>query len=221
MRGCIGADCTIRARMLLDPLKRIRRVALGSGGRHASAAMRCGEQALVDEAIVAYRNAVECNPRAEPAPGDLLFALLHRCESPAEFLHEARRWARFAVPQLPPPVAFRNAAIAERRLRIGYVSADLCGSLLAFHDEERFELFCYDGTAQPDPISAKLKQHRATWRPAGNARRRSACLPGAGTTGSTSWWISPATPAAIVCALSRGDWPRCRSAAAAVPPLRV
>jgi protein O-GlcNAc transferase len=131
------------------------------------------EQALVDEAIVAYRNAIECDPRTEPAGGNLLFALLHRLESPAEYLRDAKRWASFARPQPSPPVALKNAAVAERRLRVGYVSADLrthaispfIESLLAFHDKERFELLCYDGTAEPDRVSAKLREHGVLWRP--------------------------------------------------------
>ena len=131
------------------------------------------ELALVDEAIAAYRRAVECEPRAEPAGGNLLFALLHRSESPLECLQEARRWATFAVPaDLPVPAPFRQAADPARRLRLGYVSADVRNhamapfieAMLAGHDAERFDVYCYDGTPHTDATSARLRAHRAHWR---------------------------------------------------------
>lgn len=134
------------------------------------------ELALVDEAIAAYRRAIECDPRTEPAGGNLLFALLHRSESPAECLREAKRWATFAVPRDSTAAApFTRVADPERRLRVGYVSADFrthamssfIEALLAWHDTERFELVCYDGTSRSDRVSALLQEYDALWRPTG------------------------------------------------------
>jgi protein O-GlcNAc transferase len=133
------------------------------------------ELALVDDAIAAYRHAVECEPAAEPAGGNLLFALLHRLESPAEYLREARRWAKFALPHDgTPATSFPNTREPERSLRIGYVSADIRNhamapfieAMLAWHDAARFELVCYDGTPQADEVSARLRGYAAHWRPA-------------------------------------------------------
>ncbi|HKQ27938.1 MAG TPA: glycosyltransferase [Burkholderiales bacterium] len=132
------------------------------------------ELALVDDAIAAYRGAVDREPAAEPAGGNLLFALLHRLESPAAYLHEARRWARFASPpDAASAESFSNTRKAGRRLRIGYVSADMRNhamapfieAMLAWHDTARFELVCYDGTPKADDVSARLRSHVTHWRP--------------------------------------------------------
>ena len=131
------------------------------------------ELALVDEAIAAYRRAIECDPRAEPAGGNLLFALLHRSESPAECLREAQRWARDAVTRPSTPATFDHARDPARRLRIGYVSADLRNhamapfieAMLQWHDAAAFELVCYDGTPAGDAVSARLRSYGAQWRP--------------------------------------------------------
>lgn len=131
------------------------------------------ELALVDEAISAYRRAVECDPAAEPAGGNLLFALLHREESPATCLQEARRWARVAIRNdAPRCISFDNSPAPERRLRIGYVSADLrthamapfVEAMLAFHDRRGFEVVCYDGTRHSDEYSARLQSYETQWR---------------------------------------------------------
>ena len=173
------ADCHARAGDMQAAARSLE-AALALAPREAQLWTKLGyarwELALVDEAIAAYRRAIECDPRAEPAGGNLLFALLHRSESPAECLREAKRWAKFSVPQDAVAAAsLPNSAIPKRRLRIGYVSADLRNhamasfieAMLAWHDAQRFELVCYDGTPHTDAVSARLREYGALWRPAG------------------------------------------------------
>jgi predicted O-linked N-acetylglucosamine transferase (SPINDLY family) len=172
------ADCRARAGDLHGAARRLE-AALALEPRAAQLWTKLGyarwELALVDEAIDAYRRAVDCVPGTEPAAGNLLFALLHRMESPAQYLVEAKRWARCALPPGAPAAPFANAAEPERRLRVGYVSADFrthamspfIESLLASHDTTRFELVCYDATAQGDKVSARLRGYGAAWRAVG------------------------------------------------------
>jgi predicted O-linked N-acetylglucosamine transferase (SPINDLY family) len=171
------ADCHARAGDL-QSAARCLETALGLAPREPMLWTKLGyarwELALVDEAIAAYRHAVACDPRAEPAGGNLLFALLHRSESPAEGLAEAKRWAQCAAPA-PAAAAFANSPDPDRRLRIGYVSADLRNhamapfieAILAWRDAERFDVACYDGTAHPDEVSTRLQGYGALWRPIG------------------------------------------------------
>jgi protein O-GlcNAc transferase len=171
------ADCHARAGDM-EGAARCLEAALALAPRETKLWTKLGyarwELGLVDDAIAAYRHAVECEPAAEPAGGNLLFALLHRLESPAEYLREARRWAKFASPHDGRPAkSFPNTRKPERRLRIGYVSADMRNhamapfieAMLAWHDPARFELICYDGTPQADDVSARLHRHVAQWRP--------------------------------------------------------
>ena len=70
-----------------------------------------------------------------------------------------------------PPPAFANNRDPERRLRIGYLSADLRAHSVAFflagllqrHDHARFEVIAYDDTAQPDPVSRMLRAFCDRW----------------------------------------------------------
>jgi len=170
------ADCRVRAGDMQGAARRLE-AALALAPREAKLWTKLGyalwELAAVDEAIAAYRKAIECDPRTEPAGGNLLFALLHRSESPAECLREAKRWASQTLARAQANV-FAPSAEPERRLRVGYVSGDFrthamssfIEALLAFHDERRFELFCYDCTPQSDQVSKRLREYGALWRAA-------------------------------------------------------
>ena len=86
---------------------------------------------------------------------------------------EAAKYARaHAIPLVgaiePRPVQ----PLAGRRLRIGYVSADFrehpvpyfLEPILACHDHERVEVFCYADVPQPDATTKRLRAHADVWR---------------------------------------------------------
>ena len=60
----------------------------------------------------------------------------------------------------------------ERRLRIGYVSPDFrehsvaffIESLLAGHNRDQVEVFCYADVNWEDSVTARLQQHASRWR---------------------------------------------------------
>ena len=70
---------------------------------------------------------------------------------------------------LPPPRPPRS----EGRLRIGYVSSDLrdhsvaffVESVLAAHDRDRFDLYCYATSARGDSVTRRLQALVGNWRP--------------------------------------------------------
>ena len=83
----------------------------------------------------------------------------------AEVFKAHRSWAqRYAdrIPLLRPHAHDRDP---ERRLKIGYVSADFrrhavshfVEPLLAGHDRERVEVFCYSAAAHADDVTARLQ----------------------------------------------------------------
>lgn len=85
--------------------------------------------------------------------------------APAEVLRAHRSWAqRYAdrIPLMRPHTSDRDP---ERRLKVGYVSADFrrhavshfVEPLLAGHDRERVDVYCYSSVAAPDDVTERLK----------------------------------------------------------------
>ena len=129
-------------------------------------------QGMMDDAIAAARKSVELAPNNSISCSNLLL-YLHYTEkaTPQEIFAEHRRWGeRHGV----------SRAIATQRverptngkLRIGYVSADFRGQsvahfiepILANHDREKFEIFCYASSHQNDSVTTRLKRYAHTWR---------------------------------------------------------
>jgi predicted O-linked N-acetylglucosamine transferase (SPINDLY family) len=135
------------------------------------AALRSAGQ--IPEAVAAFRRATmgPCSPKAA---SNLLYAMLLDPAYDQNAVRDAcQQWdLTYAVPlrsQIPPN---ENDRSPERRLRIGYVSPDLgnhpvgrfMAPLLANHDHEKFEIFCYCDHAQSDPISRRNRAHADQWR---------------------------------------------------------
>ena len=65
-----------------------------------------------------------------------------------------------------------NDRSPDRRLRIGYVSPDFrdhaesffTAPLLAAHDHQDFEIYCYSDVVQPDPVTTRLGSYADVWR---------------------------------------------------------
>jgi predicted O-linked N-acetylglucosamine transferase (SPINDLY family) len=128
----------------------------------------------VDAAIRAYRQAIEIRPDFPMAHSNLLLALHYRPEIDDESLFQEHcRWdeqhARPLAIGAPPHANDRHP---ERRLRVGYVSADFRAHsvayfvecLLANHDRSQAEVFCYANVAAPDAVTARLRGIVSQWR---------------------------------------------------------
>lgn len=151
--------------------------ALEADPDNAAAWQRLGdlrfELALVEEAIAAYRVALEREPRLLRARSNLLFALAHREDDGRALLEEHRRWAVFAAerPHIPAH-AFPNQRDPRRSLRVAYVSADFRGHaismfiepVLARHDPAQVTVYCYDNAPSQDLIAKRLRGYAVVWR---------------------------------------------------------
>ena len=59
----------------------------------------------------------------------------------------------------------------SRRLKVGYVSPDLCQHSVAYfiepllraHNRQAVEVYCYADVVRPDPITARLKEYADHW----------------------------------------------------------
>jgi predicted O-linked N-acetylglucosamine transferase (SPINDLY family) len=129
---------------------------------------------VLDDAIAAYRHAIELRPDLAVAHNNLVFLpQYHPGYDARAIAEEQRRFNRqFAEPLKKFIQPHANNRDPDRRLRIGYVSADFLAHasanfllpLFGNHDSKRVEIFCYAEVARPDEISERFKK-LGQWRP--------------------------------------------------------
>lgn len=128
---------------------------------------------LLEESIASYRRGLDCDPGYEVCYSNMLLAMSHAEQTSAESMADASReyGRRFADP-LRRRRRWNNTRDPERRLRIGYVSADLrahavsffLAPLLAAHDRSQFELYAYANQASNDVVTEQLRAQFDHWR---------------------------------------------------------
>jgi predicted O-linked N-acetylglucosamine transferase (SPINDLY family) len=129
-------------------------------------------QARHGEAIQCFRRTIEIKPDHDGAWSFLMFCLNYVDDiAPEAVFEEHLRCARMIDPPDPvprPPSRSRHG----RRLRIGYLSADLVRHPVAqfieaplqHHERTRFETFCYFVGAREDAVTQRLKALADNWR---------------------------------------------------------
>jgi predicted O-linked N-acetylglucosamine transferase (SPINDLY family) len=140
---------------------------------HSNLAAALHEQGVRAESRAAYGRALALRPDDVMAHSNLLLTLNYDETVGAEDMWAAhaaygRRWDK-------GPRAHANPRDPERRLRVGYVSADFkmhsCAffiePLLRHHDRAAFEAVCYSGVERPDLTTAELRRLAAGWRDVG------------------------------------------------------
>jgi predicted O-linked N-acetylglucosamine transferase (SPINDLY family) len=129
--------------------------------------------AQVEEATALYQRAIALCPGEPAFLSNLLLILPLRPSVDECALHEEQlRWNRlYAEPLRSARRPHSNRPDPERRLKIGYVSADFRSHPLAFflapvleaHDRRTCEIHCYAGVAQPDAVTKRLRQAADAW----------------------------------------------------------
>src|SRR5476649_1429654 len=156
------AAAHFRAALALDP---------GQGQARSNLGLTLYECGLADEAVDCLRDAVERAPEDATAHEYLLFMSNALPERDLEhWFAEHRLWGRRHADGLP---RFTHAPRqAGGRLRIGYVSADFrehatasyVRVILAGHDRDCFEVFCYSNSSEADAMTADMQRHNYRWR---------------------------------------------------------
>jgi protein O-GlcNAc transferase len=131
----------------------------------------CGR---VEEALWHYRQALAINPHLAEAHANLIFSqhYLPSCQV-EEVQKEIAAWnERHAQALIPDRVQFSNPPVPDRRISIGYVSANLrthpggffLGAVIAAHDRSAFKICCYADLEAEDDHSHRIKANVDQWR---------------------------------------------------------
>ena len=136
-------------------------------------AVNLSEQGRCDEAIACLRHSLEFRPDAPAIHSNLLLLLNYSSSVPVgQIAGEHAAWGRrFTTPVQPRPLPHAPHD-PERRLRIGYLSADFrthtiadfIGVLFRHHDRGRFEVFAYSNVLREDETTAALRGLCDHWR---------------------------------------------------------
>ncbi len=128
----------------------------------------------LDAAHASYRRALELDPQFSKANSNLLLTMQYaEGHTPAELFAEHQAYAqRFESPLKANWLPCPNARNSSKRLKIGYVSPDFRNHAVAFfiepvlasHNRQQFEIFCYYNHAVSDEVTQRLTLLADHWR---------------------------------------------------------
>ena len=130
----------------------------------------------IQEAESFYRLSLQKNPDNPYVHSNLVFVLnySHSYDAGTIFAEHLMFAKKFEAPLLSKILPHKNERDASRRLKIGYVSPDFrrhsvnyfLAPLLASHNHERFEVFCYSDVTKmkPDKVTEMLKRYADHWQ---------------------------------------------------------
>ena len=125
------------------------------------------------EALAHYRRVLVLEPRNQIAYENLLFTMHFLLDADRkEVFAQHLCWGRAVLGTMPPRVPVTNDRRPDRRLRIGYVSPDFRTHavacffvpIIAEHDPEAVETYCYAEVPNPDTTTAQIHKHAHNWR---------------------------------------------------------
>jgi protein O-GlcNAc transferase len=132
------------------------------------------EMRRVDEALDSFTKAMMLRPDNESVHSNFLFAMHYLQIIDGRTLYEEHLvWdLNHGQPLRSEILPHPNDRQKDRRLRIGYVSADFrehsvvffVENLLLHHDRKQVEVFCYSDVTHPDEITARLMKSADHWR---------------------------------------------------------
>jgi len=138
---------------------------------HENLAAALSQAGRAAEAVAVYRHGLAVAPGHARLHSSLLLCLHYlEGEAPETLLEEHRRWgAAHGGGAVADP--FANLPDPERRLRVGYVSADFCEhSVASFflplverHDRARFEIVCYSAAPLVDRVTEEIRGLADHW----------------------------------------------------------
>src|SRR5271170_337320 len=141
---------------------------------HNNLANALNDQGRISQAIAAFRAAIKLEPQRHQIHSNLIFTMHLDPASTAQDIHrELLNWnQRHAEPLKKFILPHTNHPDPERRLRIGYVSADFRQHVVGWnllplfreHHHELLEICCYSFVKTLDSVTQNLRSHTDVWR---------------------------------------------------------
>jgi protein O-GlcNAc transferase len=162
-----------RASEAIPALIRAFRMGRSRYDLHLAVANSLFEMGEIDEALEFYSRTFALKPDLEDVEMRRLFCMHYSQKTdPVEHVAAHRKWAARFYPGTAQPVSHPNVREGERILRVGYVSADfrahsvayLVQPVLAAHDRERVQVFCYSNSAMEDGWTHRCRTVAGKWR---------------------------------------------------------
>ncbi len=131
------------------------------------------DQGKLEEAIVSYRHALTLKPDYANDYSNLLLTLNYSTDYDSKSIFEEHlAWAEKYTLNSDNNHDFTNNKEPKKRLRIGYISPDFRSHsiayflepILAHHDKEHFEIFCYSAVMSPDETTIRIKAMAHQWK---------------------------------------------------------
>ncbi|PTD97355.1 O-linked N-acetylglucosamine transferase family protein [Pseudothauera lacus] len=131
-------------------------------------------QGRLHEGLDCIRRALELRPEWVEINSNLLFSMNYAAEDdPQRLLEEALAYGERVAHQAGHPFSDWDLDDRPRRLRVGFVSGDLCAhpvgyfleGILPVLDRERLELIAYPTVDRSDVFTEQLKSSFEAWRP--------------------------------------------------------
>ena len=160
----------------LECFRRALELKPGFADAHSNLAALYRDMGRLDTAVQSCLAALQSNPDHLDAHSGLLFSCNYLAnESGAALLAYARRYGAAAAKRARPNKAWTNSPDPARRLRIGFVSADLHRHPVGFFLESviaalharhgaSLELHAYANNPKCDELTERLQAHFANWR---------------------------------------------------------
>jgi predicted O-linked N-acetylglucosamine transferase (SPINDLY family) len=135
----------------------------------------------VAEGLELHRGVIK---EIDSAPANMLIDMCYVCEDPVELEQAHRGWPQHLRAPLPQPNSgHSNSPDRDRKLRIGFVSADFrthsvayfIESIFEYLDRSRFEIHAYSTGWTDDVTTQRLKGHATGWRRITGVPDRDAC----------------------------------------------
>ena len=134
---------------------------------HSTLGFVYAQQLLLHDAIACYRKAIALEPNLKDAYSNLLLNLQYQnSSSQAELFEEHLKFGKLVEAPLNGDLPeYKNQLYPKKVLRVGYLSADFnqhsvalfMVPVLANHNEEHVETFCYYNNTTQDSITKSIK----------------------------------------------------------------
>ena len=141
---------------------------------HGNRACVYKDQGKIEQAIEDFRQVLIRNPDDAMANSNLVFCLNYLEDiDPNTIFLQHQEWAKRHAPQNPVlPESFSNLPVPNRRIRVGYVSADFRTHSVAFfmfpilqaRNREQIEVTCYADVPRPDEVTQILMANSDHWQ---------------------------------------------------------